>query len=146
MNTCIFILLCVCTFLWIRDIVFGIVTRLRAGRSGPKSRQVNGLLSSKMFRVALGPKQLPSHWMLGTVSPLRTGRSVRPTTNLSEVSRLSISGAILPLSVYVFMLFTEAASLDFHLTFLYVFLIHSYSILASLCRQFTIFPIFYKAA
>ena len=68
------------------------------------------------------------------------------TTHLSEVPRLSISGAILPLPLYTFMLFTEAASLDFHLTFLCVFLIHCYGILAFLCRQFTIFPIFYKDA
>jgi len=44
------------------------------------------------------------------------------------------------------MVFTQVTSLDFHLTFLYICLIHCYCILASLCRQFTIFPLFYEDA
>jgi len=82
--------------------------------------------------MALGPKQLPSQLVLGAVSLLMNWPERKADNSPLCGAKIKHKWSYTSLPVYAFMTFTEATSLDFHLTFLYVFLIHCYGILASL--------------
>ena len=56
---------------------------------------------SKTFRPALGPNQAPVQWVLGVLFQRWSGQDVKPTTHLSLVPRLRMSGDVYLHSLYI---------------------------------------------
>jgi len=84
----------------------GTVTRLGAGRTGGYVPHRDKLfLFSETFKLALGSIQHPIQWV-----PRVLSLGLQITTHLHLLLRLSMSGAILPLSLRAFIAWTGTAT------------------------------------